>query len=178
MLILALLTSLYHALKSNESNNIDFGLIAYLIMSNLFGLFFNLEYFNKQHILSVYQVLIVPFVFLARVYHWLILLFTLTLFIFLCCFDVFFEKYLTLNLIFIGCFLFYHLKIQKKLVFKRNDIFIIYIFVMSFLFDLFDHYPKFWMHSQYKSVIHIFYLFFINSFYTYLIFNNVKLAKS
>ena len=153
------------------------GLIVYLTFSCLFGLskLLHLDVYRINSLNSTYEVLIIPSILLARIFNKKLVFFLNIIFISIIILNINFKYYYVIHVFFLILFLFQHLFYQKKINYLINNLFLISVFVFSFLFDLFYEYQQFWITSHYKYNVFIFYSFFLYIFYIFIIF---KYAKS
>ena len=177
LLFISTIIVIYHSIFKPCSNKNDMGLIVYLSLSTVFSVFKLLKFnlFRIESLNSSYEVLIIPLVIIARLFKWHFFVFINIVFIAFVIFNVSFTLYYFVHVFFLILFLFQHLFYQKKINYLIHNLFLISVFVFTFLFDLFFEYQQFWITSHYKYNVFIFYSFFLYIFYIFIIF---KYAKS
>lgn len=177
LLLLATGIVLYSAIKKPKVRNLDFGLLIYLTLSTILS-GFDFLYFDSVKIKSVdsnYGMLLIFSVFICRKNNWRTFLTINLIFILLVMFDINTKNSMVVFLICLLFFVVHHLFFEKKFNYLIHNLFLISVFVFTFLFDLFYKYQQFWITSHYKYNVFIFYSCFLYIFYIFII---LKYAKS
>ena len=177
LLITATLTVFFFTFRKPYDRLIDLGLLTYFFISLLFGLFnfVNFNFLNLDSINSIYNVIIIPAIFISRRKNWNFFIGINLGFILLCLMNYEVKYDLIIYIISLLLFTIHHFVYQRNFNFLIHNLFLISALVFSFLFDLFFEYQQFWITSHYKYNVFIFYSFFLYIFYIFIIF---KYAKS